>query len=181
MFDNKKICQRALQRAEEIRMAKKRKRRFMMLGALMVVGMCAVALAMIVTFYPTEQQQGFFTDIGEVPVPMSEFGINIEDFMPEYGHIQIPSDTADVGFKLRNPIGSNCRFTFEIVLKGTGESMYISDMMDPSTHVDNIELTRPLADGQYAATLIIRAYELDSDSEIGVEGVEFNLIVSSQH
>ena len=176
MFDIKKICQKALLRAEEIRIAKKRKRRCIILyGSLAMVCVCAVTLAMLVTFNPalewTAVEGVVISFLDERGTPLGEAPSAVGENEREAA---INIYLSDMGF--RHPGW----FTFEISLAGVAEKLYVSDFIESmsSMRLDNIAVPRALESGSYPAIMLIRAYERpDWDSYFWQSSVEFTLKV----
>lgn len=133
---------------------------------------------------PTSEQGGFTPDIddnagawnGETPedkTPDAKPGIKI----PGYPSITLPADTKDVKVALLNPEDNPCYFTFTIVLKDTGETLYTSKMVPPGQAITNITLSKPLAKGEYNATIQITTAALTNGSAMNGANVETMLIV----
>ncbi|MCL2291643.1 MAG: hypothetical protein LBH62_08300 [Nitrososphaerota archaeon] len=103
---------------------------------------------------------------GDVP------GIKI----PGYDTVTLPANTKNVKMILLNPEGNPCYFTFELIVKG--ETYYLSNLVEPSKCIEDLTLTKPLAKGEYKATLQIRAYSLDENYTVmNGANVEFDLNV----
>ena len=56
---------------------------------------------------------------------------------------------------LLNPEGNPCYFKFTIVLKDTDETIYESQYVPPGQSITDVTLTKPLAEGEYNATIKI--------------------------
>lgn len=102
-----------------------------------------------------------------------EVGIKI----PGYPSITLPADTETVSVALLNPEGNPCYFTFELVLKDTGEVLYTSKMVPPGQAIYEITLSRPLPAGEYDATIRISTASLEDGSAMNGANVETVLIV----
>ena len=113
--------------------------------------------------------------IGEIPENKSGGKPGIQ--IPGYSSITIPANTSNVDITLLNPEGNPCYFTFELVLINTGESLYSSKMVEPSNCIEQITLSKPLAKGEYKATIIVRTYSLEDLVPMNDANVETNLIV----
>ena len=72
--------------------------------------------------------------------------------IPGYPSITLPKDQKTVNVALLNPEGNPCYFTFEIVLKDTGESLYKSKLVPPGKAINEITMSRALSAGEYDAT-----------------------------
>ena len=125
-------------------------------------------------------------DFIEGGVPMSEFPIPIIDSraIPFAGAEQgdtiyiisdaaFPANVRDVAILLANPEQNSCYQTFEIILSDGSETIYKSDMIGPGMCLENITLTRGLAEGQHDAILRINAYAPDSFKCINTVEVRF--------
>ena len=169
MFDNKKISQKALQRAEEISLAKKRKRLIIIYSTSIVVAICALTLTTLMVFYSVEPALEinlleFYTEhmINDEPAPTSEnpFG-----------------NSTNASLRLFNPDSSSFRFKFEIKLI-TGEKLYESGLLKPSESVKDIKLDKALTPGGHRAILVIQPFALVDDTSFDEKTVEFTLTVN---
>lgn len=97
--------------------------------------------------------------------------------IPGYPSITIPADTKNVTVAFLNPEGNPCYFTFELVLKDTGEVLYTSKMVPPGQAIYEAELSRPLEKGEYNATIKIKTASLEDGSAMNGADVETVLIV----
>jgi len=79
---------------------------------------------------------------------------------------------------LLNPKENQCYFTFEIVLKDTGNSLYSSGLVKPGMCIDEITLPSELPEGGHSAIIKIRAFSLEDLSEMNGADMEFYLTVS---
>lgn len=102
-----------------------------------------------------------------------ETGIKI----PGYPSITLPADEQEVSVALLNPEGNPCYFTFELVLKDTGEVLYTSKLVPPGQAIYQIMLSRPLAAGEYNAIIRISTTSLEDGSAMNGADVETVLIV----
>ena len=75
--------------------------------------------------------------------------------IPGYPSITIAKDTEDVQMALMNPEGNPCYFKFELVLKDSGETIFESKYVKPGDCIYDVHLNKPLAEGEYPATIII--------------------------
>jgi len=73
---------------------------------------------------------------------------------------------------LLNPEGNPCYFTFELVLKDSGESLYQSKMVPPGQAITEITLARALPAGEYNATIKITTTSLEDGSAMNGANVE---------
>ena len=97
--------------------------------------------------------------------------------IPGYPSITLPKDQKTVNIALLNPEGNPCYFTFEIVLKDTGESLYKSKLVPPGKAITEITLTKALSAGEYNATIKITTTSLEDGSAMNGANVETVLIV----
>ena len=97
--------------------------------------------------------------------------------IPGYPSITLPKDQKTVIVALLNPEGNPCYFTFEIVLKGTGESLYKSKLVPPGKAITQITMARALPAGEYDATIKITTTSVADGSAMNGANVETVLIV----
>ena len=97
--------------------------------------------------------------------------------IPGYPSIMLPKDQQTVNVALLNPEGNPCYFTFEIVLKDTGESLYKSKLVPPGKVITQITLSRALSEGEYPATIKITTTSLTDGSAMNGANVETVFIV----
>lgn len=97
--------------------------------------------------------------------------------IPGYPSITLPADKKDVTVALLNPEGNPCYFTFKLVLKDSGETLYTSKLVPPGKAITNITLSKPLAKGEYNATIQISTASLTDGSAMNGANVETVLIV----
>ena len=97
--------------------------------------------------------------------------------IPGYPSITLPKNQKTVNVALLNPEGNPCYFTFEIVLKGTGESLYQSKLVPPGKAITEITMSRALSAGEYNATIKITTTSLEDGSAMNGANVETVLIV----
>ena len=97
--------------------------------------------------------------------------------IPGYPSITLPKNQKTVNVALLNPEGNPCYFTFEIVLKDTGESLYKSKLVPPDKAITEITMSRALPAGEYDATIKITTTSLEDGSAMNGANVETVLIV----
>ena len=97
--------------------------------------------------------------------------------IPGYPSITLPKDQKTVNVALLNPEGNPCYFTFEIVLKDTGESIYKSKLVPPGKAINEITMSRALSAGEYDATIKITTTSVADGSAMNGANVETVLIV----
>ena len=96
--------------------------------------------------------------------------------IPGYPSITIPADSTDIEMNLENPAGNPCYFTFELVLKDTGETLYTSKMVEPGKAITNVTLSHGLEAGEYPAVIKISTASLEDGSAMNGANVETTLI-----
>ena len=97
--------------------------------------------------------------------------------IPGSPSITLPKDQKTVNVALLNPEGNPCYFTFEIVLKDTGESLYKSKLVPPGKAITEITMSKALPAGEYDATIKITTTSLADGSAMNGANVETVLIV----
>lgn len=97
--------------------------------------------------------------------------------IPGYPSITLPANQKDVTVAFLNPEGNPCYFTFELVLKDTGETLYKSKLVPPGQAITSIILSRALDVGEYDATIKISTTSLADQSPMNGANVETVLIV----
>ena len=97
--------------------------------------------------------------------------------IPGYPSITLPKDQKTVNVALVNPEGNPCYFTFELVLKDTGETLYQSKLVPPGKAITEITMSRALSAGEYNATIKITTTSLEDGSAMNGANVETVLIV----
>ena len=186
MFDSEEIAKRALLRASEIKSIKNQRRRF----AAKMTGLCAVIAAAVFIAFPSFTPDAYVS-LEDNPTPLAAFFLPADEsnpnagnypdgrlshFVPVYDSITIPADTLNAKMMLCNP-DSNCDLTFDIILKTTGETLYTSDKIPPSMYVEDLTLSRAMEQGEYKATIIIRAYESGGHEAISETSMNLPMIV----
>lgn len=97
--------------------------------------------------------------------------------IPGYPSITLPKDQKTVNVALLNPEGNPCYFTFELVLKDTGETLYKSKLVPPGKAITEITMSRELSAGEYDATIKITTTSVADGSAMNGANVETVLIV----
>lgn len=97
--------------------------------------------------------------------------------IPGYPSITIAANTTDVTMALLNPEGSPCYFTFEIVLKDSGETIYTSKQVPPGKVISNVTLKRALSPGEYDAIIKITTNSTKDMHAMNGANVETVLVV----
>lgn len=97
--------------------------------------------------------------------------------IPGYPSITIAANTTDVTMALLNPEGNPCYFTFEIVLKDSGETIYTSKQVPPGKVISNVTLKRALSPGEYDAIIKITTNSTKDMHAMSGANVETVLVV----
>ena len=97
--------------------------------------------------------------------------------IPGYPSITLPKDQETVNVAFLNPEGNPCYFTFELVLKDTGETLYKSKLVPPGQAITEITMSKALSAGEYNATIKITTTSLADGSAMNGANVETVLIV----
>ncbi len=97
--------------------------------------------------------------------------------IPGYPSITLAADQQTVNAALVNPEGNPCYFTFEIVLKDSGESIFQSKLVPPGQALTEITMSRALSAGEYEATIKITTTSLADGSAMNGANVETVLVV----
>ena len=92
--------------------------------------------------------------------------------IPGYPSITLPANQESVNVALLNPEGNPCYFTFELVLKESGESLYKSKLVPPGQAITEITMSRALSAGEYNATIKITTTSLEDGSAMNGANVE---------
>jgi CheY-like chemotaxis protein len=139
----------------------------------------SIALAMLVGGAPAE------TYLPDEQIPLMELpflgGVDGEPH-PDYGQtveiycisgVELPAGATELEMPLHNPGANDCFFVFEIILKGTGETLYTSDYIAPGTGVGAVGLSRGLEAGDHDAVMKIHTYESPGAEPTYAISVEF--------
>lgn len=97
--------------------------------------------------------------------------------IPGYPSITLPKDQETVKVALVNPEGNPCYFTFTLVLKDSGETLYQSKLVPPGQAITQITMSKALSAGEYDATIQIATTSLADGSAMNGANVETVLIV----
>jgi len=147
--------------------------------ALAGIGATAAVIAMVaIPMLNVSEGGGQFTIIDQ-QAPTAQSPVIYDINYPEINEVAVYVRANDATVQLFNPRGNTCRFTFEIILADTGETIYLSDIVAPGTHVKEVILTKNLLPGEYKGTLIIRSHAPVSLIEIDSKETEITLKVYS--
>lgn len=187
MFDGKKIAKQALLRVDEIK-AKRKRGRMMKRGAVAMLGLCAASVVIVLLIFPFGKlpDDYIFLDDEKIPLaalPSLQADENAKQYtgteqgfiIPIISDVTITADTHDVNIVLFNQKDNPCYFVFEIVIEDTEEAIYVSGLIEPGMCIENLMLTKTLAQGKYDAVLKIHFYELETLTSINGADVSFTL------
>lgn len=96
--------------------------------------------------------------------------------IPGYPSITIAKDSENVKMALMNPEDNPCYFKFEIIFNETGEKIFESQYVPPGKTISDVTLTKPLAQGEYPATIKISTVALDQTTPMNGADVDTVLI-----
>ena len=111
------------------------------------------------------------------PTPPDNGGAASGIKIPGYPSITIAANTTDVTMALLNPEGNPCYFTFEIVLKDSGETIYTSKQVPPGKVISNVTLNHALSSGEYDAIIKITTNSTEDMHAMNGANVETVLVV----
>ena len=104
--------------------------------------------------------------------------------IPGWGAINIPANQTNVTVNFYNPKENEGLYylTFELRLLNDSEQgyevLYTSGLVEPSLHIQNITLSRPLKKGTYDAVIHVQPYRMDeSKSPTNNADMKTSLIV----
>jgi len=109
--------------------------------------------------------------LGEGPSFGSEMGRRL--YIPIVDKIIVPASSTEVAIHLTNPEQNDCYFAFEIVLKDTCESLFMSELVAPGGRIESISISESLDAGNSDALLVIHTYALEDLSSLGNIYVDF--------
>ena len=98
--------------------------------------------------------------------------------VPGYPTIYLPSGQTDVEVAFANPEGNPCYFTFQLVLKDSGEILYESKQVPPGEAITRATLTKALDAGEYPAILKISTASITDQS--AMNGADMETILQVQ-
>lgn len=98
--------------------------------------------------------------------------------VPGYPTIYLPAGQTDVEVAFANPEGNPCYFTFQLVLKDTGEILYESKQVPPGEAITRATLTKALDAGEYPAVLKISTASITDQS--AMNGADMETILQVQ-
>ncbi len=97
--------------------------------------------------------------------------------LPGYDRILLPAGEERVALILPNPKGNPCNFRFTLRLTEGSEVLYRSGLIPPGMAMTEIELSRPLAAGDYPLEILIETYALSDASPLNGGSIRLTLEV----
>ena len=190
MFDNKEALQRALRHAGMI-VAEKREKRKRLSITFLICGTFSIAVLTLAVFAPNGTNATTYYGIDSNQIPLvagnlredatteetseSVFRDNVF-YAPNISRVQFISQTQHADVVLLNPDSNELPVTFEIVLFETGETLFLSDSVEPGMFIEKPTISSSLESGEHRATLIIRTYEHDDEIPAATVSVEFIIV-----
>ena len=175
MGDSRETARLVWLRVAEIRAQRKRRRRI--LGAsVLALFLCAALAATAALWQPPRPVA---VELEESPMPMAalRLGVDAAILSVNLDRLELAPGQTEVALRLESPESSPCPLTFAIILKDTGEALYTSAPLAPSASVDGILLSRGLDEGEYEASLLVRAYDPDTKQPLEESHFDFDIIV----
>lgn len=167
------------EREKSQRMAKNKKRIkniLMILLTLLIIGGIAI------NFINPETNKKSNEDIGDVDKDATEYVQKESEEsakkptidIPGYPHqIHLKSEQKELNIQFVNPKNNSVYFKFAIEITGKNsksyekpEVVYTSDLVEPGQVIETQELSKPLSEGTYNASIIIRTFSIDSEEEM---------------
>ena len=98
--------------------------------------------------------------------------------IPVVNDVTILAGAKEAKIHLLNPADNACYLAFKIVIEGSEDVLYSSNLIEPGMYLEEITLSRGLARGEYRATMEIRAYSLEDIIETNNFSVKFHIKVN---
>ena len=95
--------------------------------------------------------------------------------IPGIVRLTIDANQTNVHVNLYNPAANECYFIISIILDDS-TVLYESDMLLPGESVGDITIAQALAPGQYGASVLYEAFDLDDQSPLNTAEVKIMLI-----
>ena len=143
-----------------------------------VVAICFLLTIVGLAFLYNREKYGAAIEITDWQIPMGAFlmfdgnarpypggavgTVEGPDYLlPCYARIAVKAGDTDVRMVLLNPAGNTEHFTFEVIKKDTGESLYLSGLVEPGMCIPGFNMDSALPRGEHEATVVIRVYDTE--------------------
>jgi hypothetical protein len=184
LFDSKKIADRALQRAGEIKTQDKNRRT--KIKAVTTLFACVVCMGVFISVMlpgtPQDDNDCAFLYLDDISVPLASFHAFAPSepsvVIPTVSALTVPANQCYAEIDVINPEENDLYVIFEVVLDATGDVLFTSEKIAPGMPIGNVALLRPLQEGVYAATLTIRPH--GSDTGGALEDISVALQVTAK-
>lgn len=93
--------------------------------------------------------------------------------------IYMENGESEAEVRIENVPGNQYAMGVTITLDDTGEAIYTSGLIEPNYHVQTVKLDKILDKGNYKATAIFNAYELDTEEEVGTASAKIVIKVKN--
>lgn len=97
--------------------------------------------------------------------------------IPSFDTWTIPAGETTVPTHFYNPEGNKCYFVIRVTLEESGETIYESGYLEPGQSLYEVELSAPLAQGSYDATIHYSAFSIADLTALNGAQVQFELVV----
>ena len=159
---------------------KKKKRRFIIIFFLIILSTAVIVGVVLFSLGPDKSKPAL-----EIDPSAGDWGMDY-DFgekndkngiqIPGYESCSIEKNKKNVKMNLANPKDNKCYFNFKVVLDDTAETIYESKAVPPGQSIRNVNLTRPLPEGEYSAFIEISTTSLDGVTPLNGARTKFRLI-----
>jgi len=95
-----------------------------------------------------------------------------------FAGVSIKTGSTDAAMALANPESNNVYMQFIVKMRDTGEVLYQSDLVEPGKGIYKQTLSRTFEPGEYACTLQINAFALDTQQPKNGVDMNFTLVVN---
>ena len=160
---------------------KMKKRRLIIIFFLIILSVAVVVGVVLFSLGPDKSKPAL-----EIDPSAGDWGMDYD-----YGEkhdkngIQIPGresvciekNKKNVKMDLANPKDNKCYFYFKVILDDVAETIYESKAVPPGQSIRNVNLTRPLPEGEYSAVIDISTVSLDGTTPLNGARTRLRLIV----
>ena len=140
----------------------------------MSLAACAAVVVIVAIALQGFQEPVVNLDGDDVPLAEMPFAVTF----PEIEDVTMTAGTGNISLPLSNPLFSSICYIYEITLSDTGETLYISELVEPGMILEDVELIRPLGKGEHSVVLNIRAYDFGGNELIDEANVGFLITVT---